>query len=66
MNNYYCCLFQVTDLETELESTKTSSKESPEQATSIETERFAHVEQDMEELRRKYVEMESRLKTEQV
>ncbi|KAK4427990.1 PX domain-containing protein EREX [Sesamum alatum] len=56
---------KVKDLETELESTKKSGKENLEQALSIERERCTQMQWDMEELRRKCMEMEFRLKAEQ-
>lgn len=56
---------RVKDLETELESTKQMGKENLEQALSIEKERFTQVQWDMQELRRKCMEMELRLKADQ-
>ncbi|PIN06865.1 hypothetical protein CDL12_20570 [Handroanthus impetiginosus] len=56
---------KVKDLETELESTKKSGKENLEQAILIERERLTQVQWDTEELRRKSMEMELRLKAEQ-
>ncbi|KAL0342119.1 UNVERIFIED_CONTAM: PX domain-containing protein EREX [Sesamum calycinum] len=55
---------KVKDLETELESTKKSDKENLEQALSIERERCSQMQCDVEELRRKCMEMEFRLKAE--
>ncbi|EYU21666.1 hypothetical protein MIMGU_mgv1a004822mg [Erythranthe guttata] len=49
---------RVKDLESELESTKTSGEESLKQAIFLETERFTNLQRDMEELGRKYGEME--------
>lgn len=59
-------LLQVKDLETELESKKQIDRENVEQAISVERERFTQMQWDMEELRRKCVEMEFRFKAEQV
>ncbi|KAI3455298.1 hypothetical protein Pfo_011961 [Paulownia fortunei] len=56
---------KVKDLEIELESTKKSGKENLKQAIFIERERFTQMQWDMEELRRKCMEMEFRLKAEQ-
>ncbi|XP_043701603.1 PX domain-containing protein EREL1-like isoform X2 [Telopea speciosissima] len=56
---------KVKDLEVELESTKQKSKENFQQAILIERERFTQTQWDMEELRRKCLEMESKLKSEQ-
>ncbi|KAG8379810.1 hypothetical protein BUALT_Bualt07G0128200 [Buddleja alternifolia] len=50
---------KVKDLETELKSTKTSGKENLEQAVLIERERFTQMQWDMEELRRKCMDMEA-------
>ncbi|KAL7099684.1 hypothetical protein ACP275_09G100200 [Erythranthe tilingii] len=49
---------KVKDLESELESTKTSGEESLKQAIFLQTERFTNLQRDMEELGRKYGEME--------
>lgn len=57
---------QVKDLKTELESTKQMGKENLEQALSIEKERCTQVQWDMQEVRRKCMEMELRLKADQV
>ncbi|XP_039141859.1 PX domain-containing protein EREL1-like isoform X1 [Dioscorea cayenensis subsp. rotundata] len=56
---------KVKDLEGELEVTKQKSKENLQQAIVIERERVTRIQWDMDELRRKYLEMESRLKSEQ-
>ncbi|KAL8457053.1 hypothetical protein ACS0TY_034221 [Phlomoides rotata] len=56
---------KVKDLETELESKKQIGNENLEQAISVERERFTQMQWDVEELRRKCVEMESRFKAEQ-
>ncbi|XP_020547996.1 PX domain-containing protein EREX-like isoform X2 [Sesamum indicum] len=55
---------KVKDLETELEFTKKSNKVNLEQALSIERERCSQMQWDVEELRRKYMELEFRLKAE--
>ncbi|KAL0354818.1 UNVERIFIED_CONTAM: PX domain-containing protein EREX [Sesamum radiatum] len=55
---------KVKDLETELESTKKSDRENLEQALSIERERCSQMQCNVEELRRKCMEMELRLKAE--
>lgn len=57
---------QVKDLEVELETTRQKSKENLQQAILIERERFTKMQWDMEELRRKSLEMELKLKSEQV
>ncbi|MBA0869283.1 hypothetical protein Goshw_026102 [Gossypium schwendimanii] len=51
----------VKDLEVELESTKQKSKENLQQAILIERERFTQMQWEMEELRRKSLEMELKL-----
>ncbi|XP_010273566.1 PREDICTED: uncharacterized protein LOC104609060 isoform X2 [Nelumbo nucifera] len=56
---------KVKDLEVELESTKQKSKENLQQAILIERERLTQMQWDMEELRRKALEMETKLKSEQ-
>lgn len=56
---------KVKDLEVELESTKQKSKENIEQAILIERERVTQMQWDMEELRRKSLEMEMKLKSPQ-
>ncbi|KAF5726252.1 Phox domain-containing protein isoform 1 [Tripterygium wilfordii] len=53
---------KVRDLEVELEATKQRSKENLQQAIMIEKDRFTQMQWDMEELRRKYLEMELKLK----
>ena len=58
--------FQVKDLETELEAMKQTGEESLQQAIINERERVTQVQWDMEELRRKCIEMELKLKSEQV
>ncbi|KAK7283092.1 hypothetical protein RIF29_12370 [Crotalaria pallida] len=55
---------KVKDLEVELEATKQKSKENLQQAILIERERFTQMQWDMEELRRKSLEMELKLKSE--
>ncbi|KAF7817259.1 PX domain-containing protein EREL1 [Senna tora] len=55
---------KVKDLEGELETTKQKSKENLQQAILIERERFTQMQWDMEELRRKSLEMEMKLKSE--
>lgn len=52
---------KVKDLEVELEATKQKSKENLEQAILIERERVTQMQWDMEELRRKSLEMELQL-----
>ncbi|KAK4345173.1 hypothetical protein RND71_035349 [Anisodus tanguticus] len=52
---------KVKDLEVELEATKQKSKENLEQAILIERERVTQMQWDMEELRRKSLEMELKL-----
>ncbi|GAB2284926.1 hypothetical protein Dimus_019379 [Dionaea muscipula] len=54
---------KVKDLEVELETTRQKSKENLQQALLIEKERVTKMQWDMEELRRKSVEMELRLKS---
>ncbi|CAB4297336.1 unnamed protein product [Prunus armeniaca] len=56
---------KVKDLEVELETTRQKSKENLQQAILIERERFTKMQWDMEELRRKSLEMELKLKSEQ-
>ncbi|XP_021275531.1 PX domain-containing protein EREL1 isoform X2 [Herrania umbratica] len=56
---------KVKDLEVELESTKQKSKENLQQAILIERERFTQVQWEMEELRRKSLEMELKLNPKQ-
>ncbi|KAI3454216.1 hypothetical protein Pfo_010879 [Paulownia fortunei] len=57
---------KVKDLEVELETTKHKSKENLEQAILIERERVTQMQWDMEELRQKSMEMELKLKSQQV
>ena len=57
---------QVKDLEVELETTKQKSKDNLQQAILIERERVTQMQWDMEELRRKSLEMELKLKSQQV
>ncbi|XP_070669871.1 PX domain-containing protein EREL1 isoform X2 [Malus domestica] len=56
---------KVKDLEVELETTRQKSKENLQQAILTERERFTKMQWDMEELRRKSLEMELKLKSEQ-
>nr|XP_027084856.1 PX domain-containing protein EREL2-like isoform X1 [Coffea arabica] len=56
---------KVKDLEVELETTKQKSKENIEQAILIEQERVTQMQWDMEELRRKSMEMELKLNSQQ-
>ncbi|KAL6873432.1 hypothetical protein ACP4OV_013514 [Aristida adscensionis] len=56
---------KVKDLEVELEATKQKGRETLQQAILAERERITQMQWDMDELRRKYSEMESNLKTEQ-
>lgn len=56
---------KVKDLEVELETTKQKSKENLQQALLMERERNTQMQWDMEELRRKSMEMELKLKSEQ-
>ncbi|KAJ4958061.1 hypothetical protein NE237_025172 [Protea cynaroides] len=56
---------KVKDLDVELESTKQKGKENLQQAILMERERFTQMQWDMEELRRKCLEMETKLKSEQ-
>ncbi|KAF9615212.1 hypothetical protein IFM89_022474 [Coptis chinensis] len=53
---------KVKDLEVELETTIDKNKENLQQAILIERERFTQMQWDMEELRRKSLEMELKLK----
>jgi hypothetical protein len=57
---------QVKDLEVELEATKQKGRDTLQQAILAERERITQMQWDMDELRRKYSEMESNLKIEQV
>lgn len=65
-NNTICGLTQVKDLEIELDSLKQSGQENLQQAVLTEKEKFTEMQWDMEELRRKCVEMELKLAAEQV
>lgn len=56
---------KVKDLEVELETTKEKSKENLQQALSLEKERVTKMQWDMEELRRKSLEFELQLKTQE-
>uniref|UniRef100_A0A1D1YY63 Coiled-coil domain-containing protein 88B n=2 Tax=Anthurium amnicola TaxID=1678845 RepID=A0A1D1YY63_9ARAE len=56
---------KVKDLEGELESTRQKSKENLQQAILVERERVTQMQWDMDELRRKTLEMESRLNSEE-
>ncbi|RRT43863.1 hypothetical protein B296_00056130 [Ensete ventricosum] len=56
---------KVKDLEVELEASEQKGKENLEQAVFIERERVTQMQWDMDELRRKCSEMESKLKLEQ-
>lgn len=56
---------KVKDLEVELETTIEKNKENLQQAILIERERYTKMQWDMEELRRKFVDMESKYKAEQ-
>ncbi|CAA7407557.1 unnamed protein product [Spirodela intermedia] len=56
---------KVKDLEGELESSRQKSKENMQQAILVERERITQMQWDMDELRRKTLEMESRLYSEQ-
>ncbi|KAL8496963.1 hypothetical protein ACS0TY_020590 [Phlomoides rotata] len=56
---------KVKDLEVELETTKQKSKENLEQAILIERERVTQMQWDMEELRRRSMELELKLKSQQ-
>ncbi|XP_024164890.1 PX domain-containing protein EREL1 isoform X2 [Rosa chinensis] len=56
---------KVKDLEVELETTRQKTKENLQQAILVERERFTKMQWDMEELRRKSLEMELKMKSEQ-
>ncbi|XP_057524178.1 PX domain-containing protein EREL1-like isoform X2 [Amaranthus tricolor] len=56
---------KVKDLEVELETTKEKSKENLQQALSLEKERITTMQWDMEELRRKSLEYELKLKSQE-
>jgi hypothetical protein len=53
-------------LEVELETTRQNCKDNMQQAVLTERERFTQMQWDLEELRSKCLEMELKLKTEQV
>lgn len=57
---------QVKDLEVELETTKQKNKENLQQAILLEHERVTQMQWEMEELRRKSLELEWKLKSGQV
>lgn len=59
-------IFQVKDLEVELETTKQNCTENMQQTVLTEKERFTQMQWDMEELRRKCMELELKLKSEEV
>ncbi|XP_021736687.1 PX domain-containing protein EREX-like isoform X2 [Chenopodium quinoa] len=56
---------RLTDLEVDLETTKESTKDNIQQAFSAEKEKYTQMQWDMEELRKKCLEMEMKLKAEQ-
>ncbi|CAO2815234.1 unnamed protein product [Amaranthus hypochondriacus] len=56
---------KITDLEVELETTKESTKGNLQEAFTVDKERYTQMQWDMEELRRKCLEMEMKLKSEQ-
>lgn len=56
----------MNDLEVELKTCKQKSRENLQQALLVERERFTQMQWDMEELRRKSMEMELKLKADQV
>lgn len=56
---------KVKDLEVELETTKENTKENLQQAISIEKERSTQMQWDLEEFRKKCLEMELKLKAKQ-
>uniref|UniRef100_A0A803LEA2 Uncharacterized protein n=1 Tax=Chenopodium quinoa TaxID=63459 RepID=A0A803LEA2_CHEQI len=56
---------KLTDLEVDLETTKESTKDNLQQAFSAEKERYTQMQWDMEELRKKCLEMEMKFKAEQ-
>ena len=53
-------------MEVELETTRLNCKENMQQAVLTEKERFTQMQWDMEELRRKCLELEMKLKLEEV
>lgn len=57
---------KVKDLEMELETTRENCKENMQQTVLTEKERFTQMQWDVEELRRKCLELEIKLKSEQV
>ena len=65
---YYSLIgsLQVKDLEVEFETAKQKNKETMQQAILIERERLTQMQWDMEELRRKSLEMELKLKSKEV
>ncbi|XP_015933278.1 PX domain-containing protein EREX isoform X1 [Arachis duranensis] len=56
---------KVKDLEVELETTRLNCRENMQQAVLTEKERFTQMQWDMEELRRKCLELEMKLKSEE-
>ncbi|CAK8535649.1 unnamed protein product [Lathyrus sativus] len=56
---------KVKDLEVELETTRLNCRENMQQAVLTEKERFTQMQWDMEELRRKWLETEMKLKFEE-
>ncbi|GAB2293637.1 hypothetical protein Dimus_027850 [Dionaea muscipula] len=58
-------LMKVKDLEVELETAREANKESLRNAVSTEREKFTQTQWDMEELRKKCMELELKLKAEQ-
>lgn len=64
--SYQNFLLQVKDLEVELETTRENCKENMQQTVLTEKERFTQMQWDMEELRRKCLDLELQLKSEQV
>ncbi|KAH9605038.1 hypothetical protein KSS87_016338 [Heliosperma pusillum] len=56
---------KVTDLEVELETTTQSAKDILQQAILSEKEKFTQMQWDLEEFRKKYLELEIKLKAEQ-
>ncbi|KAL2936338.1 PX domain-containing protein EREX [Bienertia sinuspersici] len=57
---------KLTDLEVDLKTTKETTKDNLQQAFSVEKEKYTQMQWDMEELRKKCLEMEVKLKAEQV
>ena len=66
LQSYWDDFLQVKYLEVDLETTNQSSKENLQQAVLIERERFTQTQWDVEEMQRKCIEMELKLKCEQV